>query len=383
MDRKLQRVSRQSWLFTAFDDIEKLEQQIKQVFDGRQHIYCCIYQREQAEGGQLHLQGVLQFHNKIRCSKVKTLLENRTMHLEPVKKWDCAVEYSTKLETRVSEPVHLGEYVDQKKKISNAIIAKKVGCGVGDLHNMDKDERIVFMREKYIHSANEKYTTVELFEALPGSMYEIECALKQAKIKRQIIDEITAQEEASKVVMRPWQAELEEELQHPADPRKVVVYVDPIGNRGKSFFKKFYCCKYPGTAIFYEEGKSSDIKHVIAQLGYSPRVIFLDVSRQVFDDEGGKDYFNYKLIESIKNGIFTSTKYGGHIVRLAETPHFVVFANQDLHYEKMSRDRWVLRKFKNDNEVEEFTIENVSSTERRKWIKKRMNEESTNTFQAE
>ena len=119
--------------------------------------------------------------------------------------------------------------------------------------------------------------------------------------------------EAEEVIMRPWQLELEKELQNPADPRNVIVYVDPVGNRGKSFFKKIYAAKYPKTSIYYEEGKSSSMKHIVATLPYEPRVIFLDLSRQIIDDEGRKNFINYELIESLKNGSFTSPEY----VRLA------------------------------------------------------------------
>ena len=37
-----------------------------------------------------------------------------------------------------------------------------------------------------------------------------------------------AHEEANKVIMRPWQKVLEDELQGPADSRKVIVYVYPV-----------------------------------------------------------------------------------------------------------------------------------------------------------
>ena len=75
--------------------------------------------------------------------------------------------------------------------------------------------------------------------------------------------------------------ELEDELLGPADPRKMIEYVDPASNRGKSLFKNTYCAKYPKTAMCYEEGRSADIKHVISHLGYEPRAIVLDLSRHI------------------------------------------------------------------------------------------------------
>ena len=160
-----------------------------------------------------------------------------------------------------------------------------------------------------------------------------------------------ANQEANKVLMRPWQRELEEELQGPADPRQVIVYVDPVGNRGKSFFKNTYCAKYPKTTLCYEEGRSADIKHVISHLGYEPRVIFLDLSRQVLNAK--YDDVDYNLIETLKNRCFTSTKYGGSNICLRENVHFVIFSNHDLKWRNMSMDRWVVRVFVDDDHVTE------------------------------
>ena len=171
--------------------------------------------------------------------------------------------------------------------------------------------------------------------------------------------------------MRTWQKQLEEELQLPADPRNIFVYVNTKGNRGKSFFKNTYAAKYPNTCMYYEEGKAEDIKHVISNLEYDVRVIFLDLSRQVFDEKYGTDFINYKLMESLKNGAFTSSKYSGTTMKMKYIPHFVVFSNKELEWDKMSRDRWIKRTFVNDNDVKEETIVNVEGGKLPIWTGKK------------
>ena len=139
------------------------------------------------------------------------------------------------------------------------------------------------------------------------------------------------------------------------------MYVDTKGNRSKSFFKNIYTAKYPNTCMYYEEGKAADIKHVIDNLEYDVRVIFLDLSRQVFDEKYGTDFINYKLMESLKNGAFTSTKYSGTTMKMKYIPPI---PHKELEWDNMSRDRWVKRTFVNDNDVKEETI--VKRTLKRK-----------------
>ena len=52
------------------------------------------------------------------------------------------------------------------------------------------------------------------------------------------------------------------------------------------------------TTMYYEEGRSDDIKHVISHLGYEPCVIFLDLSRQVLNDK--YDDVDYNQTEAFK-----------------------------------------------------------------------------------
>ena len=229
------------------------------------------------------------------------------MHMETVKHWDDAQAYCSKEEIRhEKKPKEYGKYMNMKRKVSNmnmkrkvsnSIIAKKTGASLSELRDVPKEERVKLMREKLIEADNIEETLMDMYKEMPCSMYEAEMALKQAKLQKTLNQIQEAKQDAEKMVIRPWQKQLEDELQLLADPRNIVVYVDTKGNRGKSFFKNIYAAIYPNTCMYYKEGKAADIKHVISNLEYDIRVIFLDLSRQVFDEKYGTDFINYKLME--------------------------------------------------------------------------------------
>uniref|UniRef100_UPI004049B2EE hypothetical protein n=7 Tax=Pseudomonadati TaxID=3379134 RepID=UPI004049B2EE len=51
------------------------------------------------------------------------------------------------------------------------------------------------------------------------------------------------------------------------------------------------------------------------------------------------DYLSYTGIEEVKNGCFFSSKYESEMV-LYNSPHIIVFANEEPTYHKLSSDRW-------------------------------------------
>ena len=64
---------------------------------------------------------------------------------------------------------------------------------------------------------------------------------------------------------------------------------------------------------------------------------------------------NYQALEQLKDGEFTTTKYQGSEITL-NPPRMVVFTNEPLNWDSMSKDRWKIMTI-ND---EEFTIQNYT-----------------------
>ena len=343
------------WTFVVSKEIEAFEKLVKNEFPFQGRMYYICYQKEKEETTELiHLQGVLQLTKKNRMSALKKLLENDTIHLEPAKDWAAALEYCINERGRIGDPITYGYVVSSKGKISNGMIAKKANCSVTDLMYQDKGQRILSMSNLLTESDAQHDTELEILEHMPCSAYELETAKRIAKLRRHKLNIEESRKETENHQLYEWQQQLEDELQEHPSERRVIVYVDNKGNRGKTYFKHHYFAKYPNTAAFYEDGKSGDIKQGLSSLGYEPRVIFCDLSRQVFDeDKWEKDCINYKLIESLKNGAFMSTKYKPEMVYWRRKPHFVIFTNQHLDYTKLSFDRWVVREFLDNGSIKE------------------------------
>jgi hypothetical protein len=155
-----------------------------------------------------------------------------------------------------------------------------------------------------------------------------------AKYPRFIHDYIRALEE-SKVTRENliprdgWQHELHELLSQTPDARKVIWYVDEVGNSGKSYFATHYNDK---SSYYVTGGKAADIYY-----GYQyESVVFFDLARMK------QDIVQYDVMESFKNGQFYSTKYECKNVKF-NTPHVVVFSNFYPDLTKLSADRWDVR----------------------------------------
>lgn len=133
---------------------------------------------------------------------------------------------------------------------------------------------------------------------------------------------------------RPWQARLASTLREVPNDRTVEWYWDTNGGVGKSAFAKWACLRLDALIV---SGKASDMKNAIVNWfhskNYYPEVIIVDVPRT------NNSYLSYTGIEEVKNGCFCSPKYEAQMV-VMNSPHVVVFSNQEPNYSAMSDDRW-------------------------------------------
>lgn len=133
-----------------------------------------------------------------------------------------------------------------------------------------------------------------------------------------------------------WQSEILEIVKQKPHNRKVYWYWSEAGELGKSQFCKLLVAKY--NAAFIDEGKKSDIMQVMMAIDMDKcRTVMFDVPR-----ENGNNV-SYKSIESIKNGMIFSPKFESNY-KLFNSPHVIIFANEPPQEEKLSKDRWVIKK---------------------------------------
>lgn len=132
-----------------------------------------------------------------------------------------------------------------------------------------------------------------------------------------------------------WQQEILELLETEPDDRKVYWYWSEQGGIGKSQFAKY--CVAKKNCLFFEEGKKSDIMHLIFEAPEEKlERMIIDVPR------ANGNNISYKAIESIKNGMIYSPKYEGGY-KLFNSPHIIIFANAEPKYYELSSDRWIVK----------------------------------------
>lgn len=136
-----------------------------------------------------------------------------------------------------------------------------------------------------------------------------------------------------------WQLEILELFKTEPNDRLVHWYWSEHGGVGKSQFAKY--CVIKENCLFFEEGRKTDIMHLVFTCDESrlERMI-IDVPR----DNGNN--VSYKSIESLKNGLIYSSKYEGGY-KTFNSPHIIVFANEEPQIERLSKDRWVIKNIDN------------------------------------
>lgn len=136
--------------------------------------------------------------------------------------------------------------------------------------------------------------------------------------------------------MKWWQQDLTLMLASTPDDRKIVWYYDPIGGAGKTSYAKFACIKM---GAIYVSGKTADVKYALTQKinsGVTVPIVIFDIPRTM------EKFISYDAIESVKNGIFFSTKYESGMC-IYPIPHVIIFSNFYPNEEALSEDRWDIR----------------------------------------
>lgn len=129
---------------------------------------------------------------------------------------------------------------------------------------------------------------------------------------------------------RPWQARLASLLDEPPDDRKIVFVVDPQGNKGKTWFQKFYLQKRPNDVQLLLMGKRDDMAYSIDP---NKSVFMINVPR------GSIEFLQYSVLEMLKDRIVHSPKYESMTKFLARQCHVVVFTNEFPSMTHMTSDR--------------------------------------------
>lgn len=285
-----------------------------------------VYQLEVGENGTPHYQGFIVTVVPVRLAALKKI--NSHAHYEKMNKpLAASLAYCTKLEGRLSDPVFWPneQYVRDFVSSNGQSVKKQRLSDVVALIEAGED---VSMNDKYILHMKNIDSTVE---------------------KRILMaDKSRLQKNLQNAQLRPWQMDLISALDKQTDRQVLWVY-DVHGNAGKSWFAK-YLYGYKNYLYFENKSKLSDIAHLVATT--RPSGVCFDIPRSAYklgSDKVMRHTFSYGSLESLKNGMISSTKYQGCCSYVGELK-VLVFSNNVPELDQLSLDRWQLCRI-DDNQL--------------------------------
>lgn len=126
-----------------------------------------------------------------------------------------------------------------------------------------------------------------------------------------------------------WQLNILNMIKNPPDKRKIYWYWSKLGSVGKTTLAKHICLN--NNKALYVNGNCKDILYAAAK--NKPEIVIFGIPR---DKE---NYVSYNAIESLKDGIYFSSKYESDMV-IMKSPHIIIMANFEPDMSKLSIDRW-------------------------------------------
>jgi len=137
-----------------------------------------------------------------------------------------------------------------------------------------------------------------------------------------------------------WQAGVMEMLDDPQGPhdRQILWIYDPFGDSGKTYLARYL--RQERGAFYCNGGKGADICYAYD----CENIVVFDYVRDA------KDFVNYGVIEQIKNGILTSTKYESR-TKIFAPPHVIVMSNFMPETNKFSADRLIIIELNSEHKI--------------------------------
>ena len=137
---------------------------------------------------------------------------------------------------------------------------------------------------------------------------------------------------------RKWEQDILTIINREPDDRKIYWYWGE-GGIGKTAFCKYLTMKHNAICI---GGKGADMRNAIVEYKKTnnklPELVVINIPKSF-----NAEYFSYEGMENIKDMFFYSGKYEGGMI-CGNPPHLFIFANMEPDFEKLSNDRWVIKK---------------------------------------
>ena len=250
-------------------------------------------------------------------------------------------EIEIELKSRHEEKVET-----ERKRQKIVAIAEKLEVSipeelkVSDEVNDDEDTHQRLIRNNNIYLENVRIGK-EIAHILATSDIHEESLNKQDKEALRLYRNQRLRLDITDQKLRPWQIKVFNIIEEQQSERKIVWVYDVKGNTGKSWFQNYVEGYYGYQRVFRCDLriKHKDICNILRKRGLSTINIFM------FNDarSTGEGHVNcYRILEDIKDGAITSSKYDNDIIKV-NTPNIViVFSNVRPNKDKLSKDRWMI-----------------------------------------
>lgn len=282
------------WCFTLNN---YSQQNIDKIIENASDFDYVFFGKEVGESGTPHLQGFVSFPQRVRRNYCIDKIGQA--HFTVARNIDNSIQYCKK----DGDFVEIGERPSPSGTRSDLEAFKlSVASGCLDMRKLRNDySEIVAKYPKFCHDFVQDHMPKKLVDFHP---------------------------------LRPWQQALYDSLKLPPDPRAIFFIVDPVGNAGKSWFGHYYAFLHDNAQVLLP-GKKADMSYALDPLA---RVLFIDAPRA---KQG--EFIQYDFLEDVKNGYVFCPKYESRLKQMAPC-HVVVFMNEDPDMNKLSKDRYVIRR---------------------------------------
>ena len=166
-----------------------------------------------------------------------------------------------------------------------------------------------------------------------------ECLTKEHKHALELYRQQRLRLDVTEVVLRSWQKDAFALFQQKANDRTVMWIYDGRGNSGKSWFLNYIEAYFGYNRVFRCDLriKHKDMCNILRKRCTTTVDIFLfNDSRSIMGEEPNM----YRILEDIKDGAATTSKYDNQVLKF-KTPNFVmVFSNSWPNRRHLSKDRW-------------------------------------------
>lgn len=262
-----------------------------------------IVQLECGENGTYHFQAYTEFNKPLRLAAIKKLWPR--CHAEPRRGTaESAIAYCSKTDSRIAGPWIYGIRVLQGKRLDLDDYRDAVKRGATDAE--------LIMEHAAAHA---KY---------PRFAGQVRRAMATEALKDQTLDRLSI-----------WQECLAAIVDGEPDNRKIEWWWDELGKVGKTAMARHLIATKH--AFYSVGGKHADILYA-----YEGQTI------AIFDfPRSAEEFVCYSVIETLKNGIATISKYESTTF-LFPIPHVIVFANFEPDRSKLSADRWKVHRIENN-----------------------------------